>query len=83
MDKGYQENTHGGGYAKLNYSKQGKRNLEKEKNAKFSDSSSCDRFNDELETEIAENIFDWWISGKSYKKWFAEKFLQQKFNFDD
>lgn len=74
----------GGGYAKLNYIKQGKRNLEKkEKNAKFSDSSSCDRFNDELETEIAENIFDWWISGKSYKKWFAEKFLQQKFNFDD
>ena len=27
---------------------------------------------------IAENIFDWWISGKSYKEWYAEKFLQQK-----
>ena len=27
---------------------------------------------------IAENIFDWWISGKSYEKWYADKFLQQK-----
>lgn len=27
---------------------------------------------------IAENIFDWWISGKSYKEWYADKFLQQK-----
>lgn len=32
---------------------------------------------------IAENIFDWWISGKSYKKWYAEKFLQIKIDFDD
>ena len=31
---------------------------------------------------IAENIFDWWISGKSYKKWYADKFLQLKINFD-
>lgn len=31
---------------------------------------------------IAENIFDWWISGKSYKKWYAEKFLQIKIEFD-
>lgn len=29
------------------------------------------------ENEISENIFDWWISGKAYKKWYAEKFLQQ------
>jgi hypothetical protein len=28
-------------------------------------------------------MFDWWISGKSYKKWYAEKYLQQKFNFKD
>lgn len=31
---------------------------------------------------IAENIFDWWISGKSYKKWYADKFIQLKINFD-
>lgn len=29
----------------------------------------------------SDDMFDWWISGKSYKKWYAEKFLQQKFNF--
>lgn len=34
------------------------------------------------EQEIAENIFDWWISGKSYKKWYAERFLQQKIKFE-
>lgn len=31
---------------------------------------------------IAENIFDWWVSGKSYNKWYAEKYLQQQINFD-
>lgn len=35
------------------------------------------------EDEIAENIFDWWISGVSYKRWFADKFLQQSINFDN
>lgn len=37
------------------------------------------------EDEIAENIFDWWVSGKSYSRWYAEKFLQQKieFGFDE
>lgn len=49
----------------------------------FSDGSSSDRLNDEQENEIAENIFDWWISGKAYKKWFADKFTQQKLNFKD
>lgn len=34
------------------------------------------------EDMIAENIFDWWISGKSYKKWYADKFLQLKIDFD-
>lgn len=43
----------------------------------FSDSSSSDRLTEELENEIAENIYDWWISGKSYQKWYAEKFQQQ------
>ena len=50
--------------------------------AGFSDSSSSDRLTDEQREDlIAENIYDWWISGKSYKKWYADKFLQQKFDF--
>ena len=48
----------------------------------FSDGSSSDGLTEEQEHEIAENIFEWWISGKSYKKWYAEKFLQLKFKFD-
>lgn len=35
------------------------------------------------EDEIAEKIFDWWISGKSYTEWYAEKYLQPKIPFDD
>lgn len=35
------------------------------------------------EDEIAEAIFDWWISGKPYKQWYAEKYLQQKIDFDE
>ena len=34
------------------------------------------------EDEIAEGIFDWWISGKSYKQWYADKYLQLTFNFE-
>ena len=34
------------------------------------------------EEEIAEAIFDWWISGKPYKQWYADKYLQQKINFE-
>ena len=34
------------------------------------------------EDEIAETIFDWWISGKPYKQWYADKYLQQKINFE-
>jgi hypothetical protein len=37
---------------------------------------------DEQENEIAENIYDWWVSQKSYEKWYAEKFLQKDM-FDD
>lgn len=40
-----------------------------------------DRLTEEQENEIAENIYDWWISGKSYKKWYAEKFQQMKLEF--
>lgn len=43
----------------------------------FSGSVSSNGLTEAQENEIAENIFDWWISGKSYKKWYAEKFLQQ------
>lgn len=33
------------------------------------------------EDEIAEKIFNWWISGKSYDKWYAETYLQGKLDF--
>lgn len=49
----------------------------------FSDSSSSDSLTEEQQNEIAENIFDWWISGKSYKQWYAEKFLQTKLDLDE
>lgn len=50
----------------------------------FSQSSSSDRLADEQREDlIAENIFDWWQSGKSYKKWYADKFLQLKFDFGE
>ena len=49
----------------------------------FSSSSSSDRLTEEQENEIAENIYDWWISGKSYKQWYAEKFKQMKLDFGD
>lgn len=48
----------------------------------FSDSSSSDRLTEEQENEIAENIYDWWISGKSYGQWYAEKFQQLKLEFN-
>ena len=46
-----------------------------------SESSSSDRLTDEQENEIAENIYDWWISGKGYQQWYNEKFRQQTLNF--
>lgn len=52
-------------------------------NAGFSSGSSSDRLTEEQENEIAENIYDWWISGKSYKQWYAEKFQQMKFDFGE
>lgn len=52
--------------------------------AGFSQSSSSDRLTDEqMEDLIAENIYDWWISGKSYKKWYTDKFLQLKFELPE
>ena len=49
----------------------------------FSSSSSSDRLTEEQENEIAENIYDWWISGKSYKQWYAERFQQLKIDFGE
>lgn len=33
--------------------------------------------------EIAENIFDYWISDKNYKEWYAEKIQQKTIDFDN
>lgn len=51
----------------------------------FLDSPSVNVTTEGLNEEdiIAENIFDWWISGKSYNKWYADKFLQLKLKFED
>ena len=53
------------------------------KNSRGSLSSSSDRLTEEQENEIAENIYDWWISVKSYKQWYAEKFNQMKIDFGE
>ena len=49
--------------------------------AGLSNGSTPDRLTEEQENEIAENIYDWWISGKAYKQWYTEKFLQQEIDF--
>lgn len=52
----------------------------------FSDSPSLNGNrggqNEPTEDEIAEKIFNWWISGKSYEKWYAETYLQTKIEFE-
>ena len=53
------------------------------KNGRGSLSSSSDRLTEKQENEIAENIYDWWISVKSYKRWYAEKFQQMKLDFGE
>lgn len=35
------------------------------------------------EDEIAEAIYDWWVSGKAYKVWYAENYLQQRLDFGE
>lgn len=35
-------------------------------------------FGDGSEDEICEQIFNWWISGKSYEEWYADTYLQLK-----
>lgn len=53
----------------------------------FSDSPSLNDIrggqNEPTEDEIAELIFDWWVSGKAYSKWYADKYMQLKFDFDN
>lgn len=39
--------------------------------------------NESSEDEIAEAIFDWWISGKPYKQWYADTYLQSKLEFEE
>ena len=51
--------------------------------AGFSDGSSSGRLTEEQENEIAENIYDWWTSGKSYKQWYNEKFSQMSLDFKE
>ena len=48
----------------------------------FSDGSHAGGETWEQEEQIAENIYDWWISGKSYKKWYVERFVQLWLKFD-
>lgn len=49
----------------------------------FSGHLSSDRLTGGQENEIAENIYDWWISGKSYRQWYAERFQQLKIDFGE
>lgn len=37
----------------------------------------------ENEDEVAENIFNWWISGRSYAEWYADKFEQGRLDFNE
>ena len=39
----------------------------------FSKGSSPVRLTEEQENEIAEAVYDWWISGKGYRQWRAER----------
>lgn len=69
---------------RANWETQAENQLRSVERAGFSQSSSSDRLTDEQREDlIAENIYDWWISGKSYKKWYADKFLQLKFEFEE
>lgn len=49
---------------------------------KIDQSGNKKRRNEQLEDEIAEVIFDWWISGKTYDKWYSDKCLQLALDFN-
>ena len=38
-------------------------------------------YDEQKEREVAEAIFDWWISKKPFKQWFAEKYQQGTLDF--
>ena len=38
---------------------------------------------DGTEDEKCEQIFNWWVSGKSYDEWYADTFLQQSIDFKE
>ena len=61
----------------------GKRKNYLDKCYPFSDSPSLVGSEEDKEDKIAENIFNWWISGKAYEKWYAENFLQGKIVFPE
>ena len=42
---------------------------------------SAQDYDEHIEREVAENIIDWWVSKKSYKQWYADKFLQHTLDF--
>ena len=54
---------------------------------KFLDSDNGDcsavvaEYDEQKEREVAEAIFDWWISKKPFKQWFAEKYQQGTLDF--
>lgn len=48
---------------------------------KINQSGDKKRQDEQLEDEIAEAIFDWWISGKPYRQWYSEKCLQLALDF--
>lgn len=56
---------------------------------KFLDSGNGDcsavvaEYDEQQERAIAEAIFDWWISKKSFKQWFAEKYQQGRLDFNE
>ena len=56
---------------------------------KFLDSGNGDcsavaaKYDEQKEREIAEAIFDWWISKKSFNQWFAEKYQQGTLDFGE
>ena len=52
-----------------------------------SDNGGCSavvaEYDEQKEREIAEAIFDWWISKKPIKQWFAEKYQQGTLDFGE
>lgn len=56
---------------------------------KFSDSTNDDcsvvgaLYDEQTERKIAEYILEWWISKLPFKQWYADKFIQQRLDFDE